>query len=74
MSDPGTEPTVELGFSLRDVVRMIWAAVFAGLGAWLVELQAGSDFDWKPLAVAAIAAVLSFAKNFVLADGSLAKG
>lgn len=72
--DLAEAPTVDLGFTLRDVVRMIWAALFAGLGAYLVELQAGADFDWKPLAVAAIAAVLSGAKNFVLADGSTVKG
>jgi len=75
MSDPIEEPTtVDLGLTWRDIVRMLWAAIFAGLGALLVMLQTNTDVDWKPIAVAAIAAVLSLAKNFVLADGSAVKG
>lgn len=59
----------ELGFTTKDLVRVLWAGVFAA-----AALLATGVTDWKVLAGAAVAGGLSAIKNGVLADGSVIKG
>jgi hypothetical protein len=61
------------GLSSSDLRRIAWTfvmtAVAYGVAAW-TNLVPGQPFDWKGVAVAAIAAGLSAAKNLALADDS----
>lgn len=53
----------DLGFTIADARRAVWAGIFAAAAA----LGAGVT-DWKVLGAAFIAAALSVFKNGVLAE------
>lgn len=64
----------EVNFTTKDAVRAAWAFVFGALGYVLIaqpQLEAGA---WRAIAIGAVAAGLSAAKNLLLADGTVAKG
>ena len=71
-----------LSFTLKDVVRAAWAAVFAFIAVFGVLVTGISSFksvdEAKAAALAlipaAIAAALSAFKNAILADGTTLKG
>ena len=60
----------KLGFSVSDLIRSAW--VFAA--AFTAVFFAGNGVVSKSLLYAAIAAGIVAVKNFVLANGSTAKG
>jgi len=65
-----------LGFTRSDLVRAVWSFIFGAL-AYVVLAQTSvidGTVDWKALAIGAVVAGLSAAKNFLLADGSALKG
>jgi len=66
----------DLSFTRRDVVRAIWSFL-AGAVAYVALAQAdiiNGQVNYKALIVGATVAGLVSLKNFLLADGSVAKG
>ena len=58
-----------IGLTANDLKRVAWAALFGAASAIVAGAQ-----DWKVIAGAAVAAVLSLIKNGVLDDASPIKG
>jgi hypothetical protein len=65
--------TFNFGLNYTDFRKIVWtfvqAAVGYALAVWLTPI-AGTPFNWRALAVGALAAGVSAVKNFALADGS----
>jgi len=66
----------DLGFTRSDVIRAAWSFLFGAL-AYVGLAQASvieGTVDWKALAVGAVVAGFSAAKNFLLSNDSAIKG
>lgn len=64
----------ELKFTLKDLVRSLWAALAGALAVLAAELQAGKPVDWRVLLGMFVAGVGIAIKNGILADGTTLKG
>lgn len=59
-----------ISFTKRDIVRSLWAFLFAALG-YIAIVQPKDWASWKVAAAGAVAAGLAAVKNLFLADSTL---
>ena len=61
---------ISIGFTTRDLVRSLWAFLFAAIG-YVAIVQPTDWASWKTAAAGAVAAGLAAVKNLLLGDSTL---